>query len=118
MKITDLNLTNANGRPFKATIYQQRPNEMLRQPDRPLMLVIPGGSFNHFSVRESEPVALAYAARGFNCAILWYNLVQDEGMVYPDAALSGLQLLTYLRQHHAEYNLDPHRTAVIGFSAG
>jgi acetyl esterase/lipase len=118
MQVTELNLTNANGRQFKATVYQQRPNKLLRQTQRPLMIVIPGGSFNHFSLRESEPVALAYAARGFNCAILWYNLVQDKGYVYPDAALSGLTLLAYMRQHHEQYNLDPKRVAVIGFSAG
>lgn len=117
MQISKLTLKNANGRAFQATIFQQRPNPLLKNPRRPLLIVIPGGSFNHFSLRESEPVALAYAARGFNCAILWYNLVQ-AGPIYPDAALSGLRLLAYLRRHAQTYDLDPQRTAVIGFSAG
>lgn len=31
---------------------------------RSLAIVVPGGSFTNFSVKEGEPVALAYVSRG------------------------------------------------------
>ncbi len=117
MQVEHLVLKNFNGRRFEATFYglQDNPNLCVRQ--RPLIIVIPGGSFDHLALREGEPVALAYAARGYNAAVLSYNLVQ-EGVIYPDAALSGLTLLKYFKDHAEKYRIDPEKIVTIGFSAG
>ena len=66
MKIENLTLTNFNGREFNVTYYSLQDNPQLLLKKRPLMLVFPGGSFDHLSLREGEPVALAYAAHGFD----------------------------------------------------
>ena len=82
------------------------------------MLVFPGGSFNHLSLREGEPVALAYAAHGFDAAIVSYNLTTDPGRIYPDAALSGLTAVAYFRENSEKLGLDKDKITTIGFSAG
>lgn len=57
MKIENLTLTNFNGREFNVTYYSLQDNPQLLLKKRPLMLVFPGGSFDHLSLREGEPVA-------------------------------------------------------------
>ncbi len=37
---------------------------------RPLVLVVPGGGYNHVSAREGDPVALQFAAAGYHTAVL------------------------------------------------
>ena len=40
---------------------------------RPLVLVVPGGGYNHVSPREGDPVALQFAAAGYHTAVLTYS---------------------------------------------
>ena len=70
------------------------------------------------SQRESEPVALAFNNCGFNSVVMEYNLVQDEGDIYPDAGLDVLTTVKYFRNHAQEYQIDPNKIVTIGFSAG
>lgn len=118
MKVEELTLKNFNGRNFKLTFFRQEENKLLKKPDRPLALVIPGGSFNHYSIREGEPTALAFVSRGYDAAILYYNLVQDSGDIYPDAALSGLSAIQYFRKNAQKLGIDAQQIITIGFSAG
>ena len=88
MKIETVTLTNFNDRQYKGKhtcILEQNP-ELVEQK-RPLAIVVPGGSFEHLSKREGEPVALAFNNQGFNSVVMEYNLVHDEGKIYPDAGL-------------------------------
>ena len=41
---------------------------------RPLVLVVPGGGYNHVSPREGDPVALQFAAAGYHTAVLTYSV--------------------------------------------
>lgn len=118
MKIENLTLTNFNQRKFKIHTYVLDPNPELVEQKRPLAIVVPGGSFNHLSKREGEPVALAFNNRGFNSVVMEYNLVQDEGKIYPDAGLDVLTTVKYFRDHAQDYQLDPNKILTIGFSAG
>ncbi len=118
MKTENLTLTNFNGRKFKIHTYTLNENPKLARQKKPLIIVIPGGSFDHLSLREGEPVALAYAARGFNAAVMEYNLLQDPGRIYPDAGLDVLSTIKYYRDHVEEYQIDPKKIVTIGFSAG
>lgn len=78
MKTENLTLTNFNDRQFKIHTYilNDNPNTILQK--RPLIIVVPGESFDHLSLREGEPVALSYCAHGFNSVVMEYNLIQDE----------------------------------------
>ena len=106
MKVEYLTQKNFNNREFKITYYGLQDNPQLLQKKRPLILVFPGGSFDHLSLREGEPVALAYAAHGFNAAVVSYNLTTDPGKIYPDAALSGLKAVSYFRENSELLQLD------------
>lgn len=118
MKVENLTLSNFNNRKFKVETYTQEQNDKLVESNHPLIIILPGGSFNHYAKREGEPVALAYASKGYNCAVMYYNLVQDPGKVYPDAALSGLSLISYYRKNAEKYHIDTNKIVVCGFSAG
>lgn len=118
MKTETLTLTNFNGRKFKIHTYITDHNPDLLMKKQGLIIVIPGGSFVHLSARESEPVALNYNARGYNCVVMEYNLIQDVGTIYPDAGLNVLTTVKYFREHSQEYNIDPEKIVTLGFSAG
>ena len=60
MKIENLTLTNFNGREFNVTYYSLQDNPQLLLKKRPLMLVFPGGSFDHLSLREGEQIGRAH----------------------------------------------------------
>lgn len=118
MQTQDLTLTNFNQRKFTIHTYFLNENEKLPFKKRPLMIVIPGGSFEHLSKREAEPVALSYCGQGFHSVVVDYNLIHDEGDIYPDAALDILTVVAYFRKNADQYKIDPERIYTIGFSAG
>ena len=118
MKVNDLTLTNFNQRKFNLHTYTLGSIGELVTPKHPLAIVVPGGSFDHLSKREGEPVALAFNNCGFNSVVMEYNLVQDEGDIYPDAGLDVLSTVKYFREHAQDYQIDPNKIVTIGFSAG
>ncbi|CCK84552.1 Putative uncharacterized protein [Lactobacillus equicursoris 66c] len=118
METKQIELKNFNGRTYSIATYTVKHHHQPLDKLRPLAIVVPGGSFTHLSVKESEPVALAYVARGFNACVVSYNLLQDEGKIYPDAGLDVLSTVSYYRDHAADYQIDPDKIMTIGFSAG
>lgn len=82
---------------------------------RPAVLILPGGGYNHLSERESEPVALRFAARGWVAFVLAYSVAPARHPVQlREAALA----MRYIRQRGPELQADPHMVAAVGFSAG
>ena len=118
MRVENLTLANFNNREYQVDTYALEPNPELVEQKRPLAIVVPGGSFNHLSKREGEPVALAFNNQGFNSVVMEYNLVQDPGKIYPDAGLDVLSTVKYFRDHADEYQLDKDKILTVGFSAG
>ncbi len=80
------------------------------------MLVLPGGGYSHCSDREAEPIALAFAAKGFNAFVLRYR-VCDENR-YPDQLCDASLALLHIKKNAEKYNIDPNRVFGVGFSAG
>lgn len=117
MKTEELILTNLNNHKFKIHTYILEENPKIATP-KPLIIVVPGGGFDHLSKREGEPVALNYNSHGFNSVVMEYNLVNDNGDIYPDAGLGVLKTIKYFRIHAKEYNIDSQKIVTIGFSAG
>ena len=83
---------------------------------RPLVLVVPGGGYEHVSAREADPVALQFAAAGYHTAVLTYSVgegARDHQPLRQLRAAIGL-----LRQNAERWGILPDRIAVCGFSAG
>ena len=83
---------------------------------RPAVLVFPGGGYLYCSPREGEPVALSYAARGFHAFVLKYSTGYNAKGFAPLEEASWA--IGYIREHAGEWNVDPEKIAVCGFSAG
>lgn len=83
---------------------------------RPAVLVCPGGGYLYCSPREGEPVALSYAARGFHAFVLRYSTGYDAAGFAPLKEVSWA--IGYIRENAAQWNIDPEKIAVCGFSAG
>ncbi len=87
-----------------------------QEAQRPAILVCPGGGYLYCSPREGEPVALSYAARGFHAFVLKYSVARQAAGFAPLKEVSWA--IGYIREHAREWNIDPEKIAVCGFSAG
>ena len=92
------------------------------------VMVIPGGGFQILAIDlEGTEICDWLISRGITCVLLKYR-VPDSGPTmknghsyYPkvQTALQDAQrTLGLVRQHAAEWHVDPHKVGVIGFSAG
>ena len=88
----------------------------LKQSPRRAVIIFPGGGYSMTSDREAEPVAAQFLAAGFATFILRYSVGKRAKDLIPlkEAALG----VAYVRQHAAEFNVDPNYVFVCGFSAG
>jgi acetyl esterase/lipase len=81
------------------------------------VIVLPGGSYVH-EVMEKEGAAEAkwLAAHGVAAFILQYRV--SPWYRYPAPMLDGSRAVRYIRAHASEFNIDPNKIGVWGFSAG
>src|SRR5579863_1548747 len=84
------------------------------------IVVFPGGAYRILAIDlEGAEVCDWLTSSGITCILLKYR-VPDTGP-YPksSAALQDAQrALGIVRQHAADWHIDPHRIGVLGFSAG
>ena len=105
------------------------------------VIIAPGGAFHTLSI-ESEGIDVAkwLNAKGVAAFVLKYRLVhsvtddpvaelmqkmgdfkkldQENDSVVTMAIADGLKAIEYVRTHAAEYNINPKRIGIMGFSAG
>jgi len=83
---------------------------------KPAVLICPGGAYLFTSDREAEPIALAYAAKGFQAFVLRYSVGKEACYCKPlqEASLA----IKLMREHADTWHIDPNRIASVGFSAG
>lgn len=81
------------------------------------ILVIPGGGYSCVcSDREGEPVALAFAAKGFNAFVLHYSV--GKKALFPRPLIEASMAVKYIKDNAEKHCGDPERVFVTGFSAG
>ena len=85
------------------------------------ILVVPGGGYEHVTIdKEGHRVARWLANHGIAAAVLKYRLphTPDAGYTVDDAFADAMQALTDIREHAAEWHIDPAKLGMMGFSAG
>lgn len=82
---------------------------------RPAVLIVPGGGYDHVSVREAEPVALRYLARGYHAFVLRYSVAP---LRFPAPLREAAMATAYIRKNAADLQVNPDMVAAVGFSAG
>lgn len=100
----------------KCAMWGYMPDVMqeIRTP-RKSIVICPGGGYRFRSEREAEPIALVFAAMGFNCFVVEYRVAPA---VHPEPLFDVAHAVAWVRAHAEEYNADPNAIAVMGFSAG
>ena len=99
------------------TAYIQTPSrEMACTARKPAVLILPGGAYLFTSDREAEPIALAYAARGFQAFVLHYSTGKRAvGMKPLKEASAAIGLI---RENAEQWHVAEKQLITCGFSAG
>lgn len=98
-----------------AFLFEKSP-EMKDSENRPAVLVCPGGGYFFCSDREADPVAMNYAAAGYNTFVLRYS-VKEFG-VFPRPIYDLCKAIKFIRDNAEEFGVIKNQIATIGFSAG
>jgi len=84
----------------------------------PCMLVLPGGGYAVVVPPEGELVAKRFNELGYNCFVMTYTTNQLMRVPVMDQAMKDLaRAIRFVRKNAPEYNLDPAKIYVCGFSA-
>ncbi|WP_261807004.1 alpha/beta hydrolase [Lapidilactobacillus luobeiensis] len=108
--ITYKNATDSHYRDLKMSLLIPR----IPGP-KPAVLYFPGGGFVEAEAHKLLQLRLALAQRGMVVAAAEYRVIPDK---FPALVQDGKSALLFLRQHAAEFGIDPLRIAVLGDSAG
>jgi len=86
----------------------------------PAVLVFPGGGYNILAIDlEGTEVCDWLTSAGVNCVLLKYRVPGTGPYPKSPAALQDAQrAMGLVREHAAEWGIDPKRVGVLGFSAG
>ena len=118
MKYEVIDIKIAHSVQATLTIYAQEDYpEVYGERKRPMIVICPGGGYEHVSPREGEAIALQFMTTGAHAAVLRYD-VSGQGAEFPQHLLELAASVAYVRKHAAEYCIDPDKILVAGFSAG
>ena len=118
MKYEVIDMKIAHSVQATLTIYAHEDYpEVYGERKRPMIVICPGGGYEHVSPREGEAIALQFMTTGAHAAVLRYD-VSGQGAGFPQHLLELAASVAYVRKHAAEYCIDPDKILVAGFSAG
>lgn len=84
---------------------------------RNAILVIPGGGYWDVCYnREGEPVAQAFMPYGYNAFVLHYSVARVKP--FPAQLIEASLAIKHIKDNAKEYNINPDKLFVTGFSAG
>jgi endo-1,4-beta-xylanase len=86
------------------------------------VIILPGGGHMFLSIdHEGYDVAKAFAERGVTGIVLKYRLARAEGSTYQvkvESLMDTQRAIRVVRAKAEEWEIDPKRVGVLGFSAG
>lgn len=91
---------------------EEIPNRKLR----PCVVICPGGGYAMLSERETDPPAMAFFSKGYQVFILYYTIREAAKDLRP--LMDAAKTLIEIRGRSTQWNIDPEKIAVCGFSAG
>ncbi|BCL83720.1 alpha/beta hydrolase [Ktedonobacteria bacterium brp13] len=80
------------------------------------IIVCPGGGYAHLADHEGNPVGEWLSSDGITAFILHYRL--GPKYRHPTQLLDAQRAIRLVRTHATEWQLDPARIGILGFSAG
>jgi len=82
------------------------------------VVILPGGAYLHLAGNhEGRQVADWFTTRGFRAFVLSYRLA-SHGYLVPVSLLDARRAVQLVRARARDYQIDPNRIVIIGFSAG
>lgn len=91
-------------------------DRLVAHKTRPAIIICAGGCYRWLSPREKDPVALAFAAMGYQTFLLEYSTGENAASCRPLRELA--ETMRIVRAHAEEWHLEREKVAVLGFSAG
>ena len=85
-------------------------------PERPAIIVLPGGAYSFLSDAEGEPVCLTFLEKGYNTFLLRYSVGDD--CTFPRILEQVSLAIWEVRRNAKEWNVNPDGIVLMGFSAG
>jgi acetyl esterase/lipase len=84
------------------------------------IIVNPGGGYNILAYNlEGTEICKRFNSYGVNCVLVKYRVPRREGLEKHEAPLQDVQrAIAYTRSHAKEWNINPDKIGVLGFSAG
>ena len=79
--------------------------------NRPLVIVCPGGGYDHHSPREGEAVAVKMLELGYNAVVLRYSLAP---YIYPTQVYEAAYTVKWVRDHAKEWDVWQHVLVLCG----
>jgi acetyl esterase/lipase len=79
------------------------------------VIVCPGGSYAMKAEHEGDPISRMINSHGVSAFTLDYRV---QPYHYPAITEDVIRAVRYVRYHAEEFNIDPNKIAVMGFSAG
>lgn len=101
------------------TLYLQDNSDEIEAGRRhPAIIICGGGGYLGISDREKEPVALFFLNAGYQAIVLDYGTKKTHGSEYPKPVFDLAKMILKVRENAEEWNINPEKVAIIGFSAG
>lgn len=82
---------------------------------QPAIILCQGGAYTHKAQHEGEPIARYLNTIGINVFIVNYRVAPYK---YPYPFMDLQRAIRFVRYNCDEYNIDPDKIGVMGFSAG
>ncbi len=103
----------------KLVTYLLSPSREVKVGEKkPAVIVCPGGAYQYLSDKEGEPIALRYNGEGFHSFVFYYHVGMDPQTRQPQPVKDLAAAVRYIKSHAEEWEVDPDKISICGFSAG